>query len=642
MVTASGQRRRLVVAGFGMVAHKLVERLVALEALGEYAVTIIGEEPYAAYNRVHLTGWLKHRDSKRLVLARPGWSRFLGIRSVTGTRVTSIDRNGRTVRTSDGGRFPYHRLVLATGSAPFVPPIDGVEQRGVFVYRTIEELKRIGERAAEAKTAVVVGGGLLGIEAAAMLQGLGLRVVILESGPHLLKRQLDAEGAELLRNSVREMGIRPLVGAVLERIRPRSGRLTLQIRGSDESLTADMVVLAAGIRPRDELARDCGLEVASGRGGIVVDDRLRTSDPAIHAIGECASHNAVVYGLVAPGFRMAEILAEILSGRRSRFLGYSAAIRLRLAGIDVWSLGDHSQPGDHLTWRGNGSYRQLVVRERHLVAAAAVGPWEEIGFAQDAIRHERRIWPWQLQQFLETGRFLDRSARRPVTEWPASAMVCNCLEVTQGTLRTASGQGYASVEALARRTGASTVCGHCRPLLSELVGAASDSAASKGHAGLLTAATIAVLLALMMFYDSPIPPAASVRNSYFWDVLYRDGWWRQATGFALLGFALAAGGFSLRKRWTRIRWGDLGWWRLGHGVAGALALIALVAHTGLRLGSGFNRILMISFLAASVFGAGAAAGMGHRNARLTFWLHLLAVWILPVLIAFHILATYYF
>ena len=560
MRTAGGERQRLVVTGFGMVAHKLVEWLAALDALGHYTVTIIGEEPYAAYNRVHLTGWLEHCDSKRLVLARPGWSRFLGIRSVTGTRVTSIDRKGRT---SDGRRFPYHRLVMATGSAPFVPPIHGVDQDGVFVYRTIDDLKRIRERAAKARTAIVVGGGLLGLEAAEALRGLGLRVLILELGSHLLRRQLDAEAAELLRKSVCETGVRPLVGAVVERVRTSGDRLALEIRDGDEPLVADMVVLAA-------------------------------------------------------------------------------AIRLRLAGVDVWSLGDHSQPGDHLTWRGNGSYRQLIVRERHLVAAASVGPWEEISFAQDAIRHERRIWPWQLQQFLETGRFSDGAAPRPLAEWPASAMVCNCLEVTQGTLRTACAQGCASAEALARTTGASTVCGYCRPLLSELVGATSDAVESKGHGGLLTAAAVAVLLVLMIVYDSPFPTAASVQTGNLWDVLYRDGWWRQATGFALLGLALVAAGFSPRKRWTRIRWGNLGWWRLGHGVAGALALIALVAHTGLRLGSGFNRILMISFLAASVFGAGAAAGMGRRSARLTFWLHLLAVWILPVLIAFHILATYYF
>lgn len=221
-------------------------------------------------------------------------------------------------------------------------------------------------------------------------------------------------------------------------------------------------------------------------------------------------------------------------------------------------------------------------------------------------------------------------------------MVCNCLEVNLGTLRTARARGGSSVEALARRTGASTVCGQCRPLLSELVGGASDAVASKGHGGLLTAAAVAVVLVLMMVVDSPIPPAASVQTGNLWDVLYRDGWWRQATGFVLLGCALLAAGFSLRKRWTPIRWWDLGWWRLGHGVVGGLALLALVAHTGLRLGSGFNQLLMISFLTASVFGAGAAAGMGHRSARLTFWLHLLAVWILPVLLVFHILATYYF
>ena len=635
-------RQRLVVVGFGMVAYKLVERLEALEALGRYDVTVIGEEPHPAYDRIHLSGWLGHRDVRRLALGRPGWSRELGIRAVTGNPVTSIDRENRTVHTADGERIPYHRLVLATGSAAFVPPIEGAGCEGVFTYRTIDDLQRIAMSAVKARRAIVVGGGVLGIEAADALRRLGLGVTVLEAGSRLMTRQIGPEAAALLEARVRELGVGIVAGARARRIETRDRKLVLVMDVGGEPLVADMIVMTAGIRPRDELARACGLAVASGRGGIVVDDQLRTTDPAIHAIGECAAHDGVVYGLVAPGFRMAETLAEILAGGGSLFRGYTPAIRLRLSGIDVWSLGNQAQTGTRLSWSGNGSYRRITTLGRRLLAAAAVGPWEEISFTQDAIRQRRRIWPEELQRFLRTGMFSEAAVRRPVAEWPASAMVCNCLEITRGALISAMAEGSSSVEALAESTGASTVCGVCRPLVAELAGGAPSSALSRESAWLLTAAGVAVLLALAIAGGSPLPLPTSVQAGHVWDILYREGWWRQATGFGLLGCALAAAGFSLRKRWRRVGWGGLDWWRVGHGALGALALMTLLLHTGLRLGSGLNQVLMICFLAASVLGGATAAGLGRRHARLTFWLHVLAVWPLPVLVAFHVLASYYF
>ncbi len=635
-------RPRLVVAGFGMVAYKLVERLAALEALGRYDVTVIGEEPHPAYDRIHLSGWLGHRDPRRLALGRPGWSRELGIRAVTGNPVTSIDRENRTVHTADGERIPYHRLVLATGSAAFVPPIEGAGCEGVFTYRTIDDLQRIATCAAKASRAIVVGGGVLGIEAADALRRLGLGVTVLEAGSRLMTRQIGPEAAALLEARVRELGIGIVAGARARRIETRDRRLVLVMDRGGEPLVADMIVMTAGIRPRDELARACGLAVASGRGGIVVDDQLRTTDPAIHAIGECAAHDGVVYGLVAPGFRMAETLAEILAGGGSLFRGYTPAIRLRLSGIDVWSLGNQAQMGTRLGWSGNDSYRRITTLGRRLLAAAAVGSWEEISFTQDAIRQRRRIRPEELQRFLQTGMFADAAVRRPVAEWPASAMVCNCLEITRGALSSAMAEGGSSVEALAESTGASTVCGVCRPLVAELAGGVPSSSVSRESAWLLTAAGVAVLLALAIAGGAPLPLPASVQADHVWDILYREGWWRQATGFGLLGCALAAAGFSLRKRWRRVGWGGLDWWRVGHGALGALALMALLLHTGLRLGSGLNQVLMVCFLAAGVLGGATAAGLGRRHARLTFWLHVLAVWPLPVLVAFHVLASYYF
>ena len=634
---------RLVVAGFGMVGFKLVERLAALDALWRYDVTVVGEERHPAYDRVRLTEWLDHRDPDRLALARPGWAEALGIRVVTGMRVASIDRERRLVRAAGGAQIGYDRLVLATGSAPFVPPIEGADHDGVFVYRTLDDLLRLRRRAGRVRRAVVLGGGLLGLEAADALRRLGLDVVLVEAAPHLMSRQLDADAAARLEARVRETGVRTITGARVRRIEPRGDGLALTIDGGAEPLDAGVVVIAAGVRPRDELARNAGLEVAPGPGGIVVDDELRTTDPAIHAIGECASHAGVVYGLAAPGFRMAETLAETLAGRRGRFRGYTPAVRLRLIGIDVWSLGDQGQPGTRVTWSGDGACRQVTMRGRRMVAASAVGPWAELGFTQDLIRRGRAVAPWVLHRFFRTGSFEDPTARRPVAEWPASAMVCNCLEITRGALSAASAAGCATVDELIERTGASRVCGSCRPLLAELAGGGPAAAGHRWREGLLFAALAAALLALLIAASTPFPLAARLRGSFVWDVLYRDGWWRQATGYGALACALIGTlGYSVRKHWPRARWGSLAAWRMAHGAVGALALLVLVAHTGMRIGSGFNRVLLVTFLAAAALGSAAAVGLEHRHARVTSWLHLLAVWPLPALLVIHILSAYFF
>ena len=388
----------------------------------------------------------------------------------------------------------------------------------------------------------------------------------------------------LLRKSVCEMGVRPLMGAVAERIRTSSGRLALEIRDRGESVAADMVVFAAGIRPRDELGsglwargrlrlrRDRrGRRTAHVRPG---DSRDRVNAPPTTA----SSH-----GLVAPGFRMAETLAAILTGRRSRFDGYSAAIRLRLAGIDVLVPGRSHAAGrpPHLAGKrllstaccageASGCRSRLSVPGRKSDS-------RRTPFAMDAASGRGNYTSFWRQDDFRTA-----PAPRPVTE---VAGVGDGLQLPGGD----SGDSAHGVQTGDTRPWKPWLEGPeprryaviARPLLSELVGAASESEAIKGHAGLLTAATIAVLLVLMTVYDSPVPPAASVESSRFWDVLYRDGWWRQVTGFALLGCALLAAGFSFRKRWTRVRWGDLAWWRLGHGLAGVLALIVLAAHTGL-------------------------------------------------------------
>ena len=625
-----------------MVALKLVERLSDLDALDRFEITLIGDEPYPVYDRIHLTEWLDHGDFDQLSLGREGWSEAPGIRTLTGERVASIDRENRTVHTDGRLSIAYDRLVLATGASAYRPPIEGADHDRVFVYRTLDDLKQIRTHSRAVSSAVVVGGGLLGIETAEALHRRGLDVTLLESGPYLMKRQLDPETAAHLEQALAEKGIPTVTGARAQRIDGNGDRLGLTCSNGGKPLVAGMIVFATGVRPRDELARQSGLDVDPRGGGIVVDDQLRTTDPVIHAIGDCASHGGVSYGLVAPGYRMSETLAEILAGRKKRFSGYVPAVRLRLSGIDVWALGKPDERGVRVNWSGEGVYRRVTVRATRIQAAAAIGPWHEIGYAQDMIRQRRRATALILHQFIQTGSFTGLTEAIPVTEWPPSSMVCNCLEVTRGDLGTACEEGCASVKALAERTGASTICGSCRPLLSDLVGDAAAADRSVRWKEWAVAAA-AVTLALIIAGGEPIAPVTSVQDGNIFNTIYRDTWWRQFTGFGLLGcVGVGAALYSLRKRWRRLELGNIDWWRLGHGAIAVLALIALVAHTGLRVGSGLNGALMITFLATTVLGGAAAAGFGYEHARTSFWLHVLAAWPLPALLIFHILSSYYF
>ncbi len=658
-----GSREQLVVVGFGIAAYRFIERLTALGAHDRYDITVIGEEADPAYNRVRLSEWLDRplpdaraaprgrgpRDLRPLALASHDWGKARGIRTLLSTTVVSIDRDARTVETARGESIGYDRLVLATGSVPIVPRIEGVDSDGVFVYRTIEDLEALRERASRAKRAVVLGGGLLGIEAAEGLRRLGLAVVLLQRAPHLLNRQFGPDAGTYLETRVRAAGIQPMPGATAVRIEARREALAIELAGKDMPLTTDLAVVAAGVRPRDRLAREAGLIVAFRGGGIVVNDRLHTSDPRIQAIGECASAGRTVYGMAGPTQGMAHTLAEIMAGRSSRFGRQVPATRLRLVDLDIWAIGDTAALAERVTWTRDASYRQLKLRTGQIIAATTIGPWEELGVVQDLIRRRSPIWWWQLRRFRRTGMLFPRSETLPVAEWPSARVVCNCLGVTRGELAAARREGCDSVEAMARRTGASTVCGACRPLLAEFLGTdlvaarrALAPAEARARRPLLATAAAVAALAVAMVAAPPIPPADSVIEAGFLDVLQRDRALKRLTGFALLGATLGTLVLSLRKRWNWMRKGDFAVWRLMHGAVAVLALATLVLHTGLRLGTGLNLALSATFLATSVLGSLAAAGVGRRGARTMFWLHVFAVWPLPVLIAFHILKTWYF
>lgn len=649
---ARAQRtQRLVIVGNGMVSCKLCERLVSRGGLDKFKITVLGEERRAAYDRVHLTRFLEGKSAESLELASPAWYAENGIELHLGDSVSGIDRDKRLVRTTNGRMVPYDRLVMATGSRAFVPPLEGRELPGVFVYRTLEDLERLKDYAANCKRAAVLGGGLLGVEAAKALKDLNLDTWVVERGVSLLARQLDPEAGGILRAHVEKLGIHVCTQRETERIEALGDDRLLQFN-TGECLRVQLVVIAAGIRPRDELARECGLEVEM-RGGIRVNDWLQTSDQNIHAIGECASHNGVCYGLAAPGYMMADYLAESLVRKPRRFTGSDQSTRLKLTGIEVSTLGDFQADGETLKWRGPSGCRRLVLTNNRLLGASAIGDWAEAGRVQELIERNARVWRWQRSRFERTGRIWSGEAALPVTHWPEAAIVCNCVNVRRGVLSQACVSGCSTVEQLAARTGASTVCGSCKPLLAEMVGAPTAGISVAGVRLLGFACLVAALLGVVILAANPIAFAESVQLGLRkLDVLWRSSVLKQTTGFVLLGLALVSLVLSLRKRFKRFTWGEFGHWRAVHAVLGMITLVALVSHTGFRLGANLNYVLMLNFLALAFVGAlaGAVTVLERRlspraGKRLrSFWTgaHVAMAWPLPVLVIMHIVMAYYF
>ena len=462
----------VVVIGNGMVGHRFCEKLVELDPGRRHRIVTFCEEPRPAYDRVGLTRFFDERDAAHLMLTSPEWYEEKGIELHVGDRATAIDREAGVVRSARGREIPYDRVVLATGSAPFVPPIPGVDKRGVFVYRTIEDLEAIIAWAEGVESAAVIGGGLLGLEAAKAAHDLGLETHVVEFMPRLMPRQVDDAGSRLLIEEIEKLGVRVRVGAATKAILG-NGRVEGMAFDSGGDLEVGMVIVSAGIRPRDELARACGLAVAE-RGGVVVDDYLETSDPDIHAIGEVAHHRGMVYGLVAPGYEMAEVLAARLAGDESRvFAGADLSTKLKLMGVDVASFGDYEAGADAarpLTYEDpfGGVYKKLLFSPdgTRLVGGILVGDASDYGSLMMLAKNGTELPAEPGALVLGSGGGVAVSA----TEMPAETQVCQCNGVSKGDICSAvRAGGCGTVGDVKAQTRAGTGCGGCLPLVTDLL-----------------------------------------------------------------------------------------------------------------------------------------------------------------------------
>lgn len=476
---ARGTARHVIVVGHGMVGHRLVEALRARDAEGSWRVTVLAEEGDAAYDRVGLTSYTESWD--RALLALPG-NDYAGddaVQLLLNTRVTEIDRTTKSVATAAGERLGYDALVLATGSYAFVPPVPGHDLPACHVYRTLDDLDAIRAAALRARhpgAGVVIGGGLLGLEAANALRQFGLQTHVVEMMPRLMAQQIDEAGGALLARMITELGIAVHTGTgtdSIESLEHPDGSTTMRVRLSDgEIIDAGVVIFAAGIRPRDELARAAGLTLGE-RGGVLTDLSCQTSDPNIYAVGEVAAIGGRCYGLVGPGYTSAEVVVDRLLDGAAEFGEADMSTKLKLLGVDVASFGDAMGTTENclevvINDAVNRTYSKLVLSDdaKTLLGGVLVGDASSYGILRPMVGGELPGDPLALIAPAQSG---GGSSALGVGALPDSAQICSCNNVTKGELKGAIASGCADVAGLKSCTAAGTSCGSCVPLLKQLL-----------------------------------------------------------------------------------------------------------------------------------------------------------------------------
>lgn len=658
------KKKRLTVIGNGMVGVKFLEHLVESGERVQFEIVVYGEEPIPGYDRIHLTDHIGNEDREAILLHPVEWYEEHGIQLILDEKIIAIDRKQKVIQSDKNNFSGYDKLVLATGSYPFIPPIEGIENEGIYTYRDYQDLRKIEKKGIASSRAVVIGGGLLGLEAAAAINKLNCQVTILEGATGVLARQLDVEAGGIVKSAIENLGISVLTEASVSHIEKDGECIRIHLNG-EIILQADMVVVATGVRPRDELGRQSDLDIGI-LGGIRVNDSLQTSDPDIYGIGECVIHRNVCYGLAAPGFKMAHVLANnlIQNTDKFQFKGMDQSTRLKVAGLEVSVMGEFHGDGEHLVHRNGNSYRKIIHENRNLTGGIVIGQWDELGRIQTLIDARQRVGVWNLSRFRKSGNIYTTRTRNPdPAQWPPKTIICNCMKVThQEICRSISQTSNASLESISQTCGAGSVCGTCRPILTKLVAASGSNvglppsgvAASLPWKGIFTASAMAVLLCLAILLVPKVPASQSVQDGFLLDELIRSNLYKQVTGYSVLGILTAGMILSFRKRikwkwFTRI---DFSNFRMFHMISGILGLVIVGCHTGFSLGNNFNFLLMLNYLLLSVIGAlaGVSTALTNRNQthsamairRISTLGHVILFWPFPVLVIYHILMVYFY
>jgi nitrite reductase (NADH) large subunit len=521
MSAIKSHKPKLVVIGNGMAGARTIEEILTCGGGAQFEIAVFGEEPHENYNRVLLSSVLNgSRAPAEIVLNGRDWYAENGVALHTGMRVDAIARPHKAIHCDDGNWYQYDKLIIASGSRPAIPPIaalrkpDGRLRPGVFVFRTLDDCKQIAEYAAKSQRAVVIGGGLLGLEAARGLLNHRVEVHVIHLLGHLMEQQLDQQAGAILKRAIEKLGIRVHLNKATKTILGDDHVAGLAF-AEGPPIYCDLVVIATGITPNAEIGAHWGL---TAERGIVVDDQLRTSDPDIYAVGECAQHRGRVYGLVEPLWEQAKVLADHITGRNpaTAYTGSTIATRLKVMGVELASMGrisadDETDEIVQYMESRRGLYQKLIIRDGRLVGAILIGDTSKAAYLMRVLDRGTPLPDEQLS-LLRDG--VAPSRKVAFDDMPDDARICNCNGVDKGTIIRCVAGGTRSAAGVISTTRAGTGCGSCLPLVTELVEWARGSAEQEPS---LDSHTPSIALAKLQLLDSALDgklnSAAAVSNT---------------------------------------------------------------------------------------------------------------------------------
>lgn len=551
-----------------------------------------------------------------------------------------------------GTKHHYYNLVLATGSKPKIPPKVKSTLEGIFTYRNRDDAQKLAARMIGSRNIVVLGGGLLGIEAAYALKKQHTKVTLINRGDKLLSGYLDDSASSLLVEKLNSYGIQVIVNCSVSKVAGDERINSLVITRKAEEIPCDTLVVATGISPNIELAYTAPLKFNRG---VIVNDYMQTSNPYIYAIGECSEHDGNVYGFVGPAIEQASVAAYHISNPKSDF-EYSHSIvatHLKVIDMPIVSMGDMTFYNHMLVYEDKDReiYRKLYLHNNRLVAAIGVGEWQESNLLLDEINKKKIVYLWERLSFTKKGSiYINNSSS--VLDWPEEKIVCNCRQVTRKDLSDAVVAGCQNLQDLSQKTQAGTVCGSCKPLLSQLLNVPQTSKEEVATAKWLNiGGFIAVLLTLLFLFLPKVPSPQSVQEFSLYPLI-TDPLYRQITGFTILGTSIIMLILSLKRLMPTMLKGSFSRYRGFHIVLGVLLPVLLLMHTGASMGERFNFMFITLFIIVLLSGSAATfiiaqdllkpASVYRPLKGLVTQFHIYALWALPVMVVFHILYFYYF
>lgn len=669
-------KKRVIVIGSGPVGMRFAKEL--LNKLPDIKLTIFSNEPCQPYNRAQLSVLLAGEISRdKIDIPLPDIEKHPNFSFVIAS-IKRIDKESKKIIDQLGNSYHYDILIIATGARAHVPNIEGVDLKGVYTFRNIKDTENLYARVTSARKVVVIGGGLLGLEAARGLAKFYTQVVVVHQGSHLMNRQLDKTASDKLIKKLSELGVTVVVDSGAREFISENNKVAAVKIRTGEIIPCDTVLLCTGIQPNVELARKAKIKVSRG---IVVNDYLETSESNIYAIGECCEHRGITYGLLNPGYEQAELAAKgvfkLLIGEEkkenikikgeekgeeevgTKYAGSLTISRLKVLGENVCSMGNvvdlPKRPfQSEITYhkKSKNIYRKVAVYKGQIIGAAGFGVWPDVGRIQDAYRNEEHIRWWQKYYFKLFGSLWLIQKVQNIKDWPSNAIVCQCNGVSQGEIYNLISKGYEDMESLQNKTLAGSTCGSCKPLLASAMNQSQFSDNEKNWL-LMGLGSLSVFIAISLLLLVPAQEtAASVQGVSWFEKIWNDKFWKQISGFSLLGLTLIGLNMSLIKRAKLKKIGSFSLWRVMHIFIGLFCVFILILHTGFHVGNNLNFLLFINFISVLLvgvltglvlsFGNKFSAGSNLTLRKFTSWMHIFATWPLPVLLSVHILSVYYF